>query len=81
METRPEGIRVSIDVGCHSHRVAVGLSNGEVLDEFDLNHASQDFDEFFSRIDGHRRHGGVNGQKPLKRLLAILVDLLFVIPN
>ena len=59
MEPLVEAIRVSIDVGCHSHRVAVGLSNGEVVDEFDVNHASQGFDDFFSRIDGHqRRYGG-----------------------
>ncbi len=59
MGTLLEDVRVSIDVGCHSHRVAVGLSNGEVVDEFDVNHASQGFDDFFSRIDGHqRRYGG-----------------------
>ncbi len=29
METLVESIRVSIDVGCHRHRVAVGLSNGQ----------------------------------------------------
>ena len=27
-------IRVSVDVGCHSHNVAMGLSSGEVLEEF-----------------------------------------------
>ena len=27
-------IRVSIDVGCHSHSVAIGLGSGDLLDEF-----------------------------------------------
>ncbi len=58
MEPISTDVRVSIDVGCHNHRVAVGLSNGEVLDEFDMVHASQGFDDFFARIDNHRRHYG-----------------------
>lgn len=59
METLLGALRVSLDVGCHSHRVAVGLSNGEVLDEFDVKPATQGFDLFFDRIDSHqRRYGG-----------------------
>ena len=59
MEPLSIDVRVSIDVGCHNHRVAVGLSNGEVVDEFDVVHASQGFDDFFARIDNHRRlYGG-----------------------
>jgi transposase len=59
METLLADVRVSIDVGCHRHRVAVGLSNGEVLDEFDVTHGSPGFDDFFARIDSHqRRYGG-----------------------
>jgi hypothetical protein len=27
-------IRVSIDVGCHSHSVAIGLASSDLLDEF-----------------------------------------------
>ena len=38
---------MSIDVGYHSHRVAVGLSNGQLLDEFDVKHAALGFDGFF----------------------------------
>jgi len=34
-------IRVSIDVGCHRHSVAIGLPTGEVLAEFDLLHTSR----------------------------------------
>jgi len=29
-------IRVSVDVGSHSHNVAIGLSSGEVLEEFQI---------------------------------------------
>ena len=47
METLLESIRMSIDVGCHIHRVAVGLSNGQLLDEFDVKHAALGFDGFF----------------------------------
>jgi len=44
-------IRVSIDVGCHSHSVAIGLSTGEVLEEFDLQHRPESFDLFFARVE------------------------------
>ena len=52
-------IRVSIDVGCHSHSVAIGLPTGEVLDEFDLRHQPEGFDLFFERVEiCQRRYGG-----------------------
>lgn len=55
----PSEIRVSIDVGCHSHSVAIGLPSGEVLDEFDLAHRPEGFDLFFERVESHqRRYGG-----------------------
>jgi len=44
-------IRVSIDVGCYQHSVAVGLSTGELIDEFEVNHSQRGFDHFFSKID------------------------------
>jgi len=31
-------LRVSVDVGCRSHNVAIGLSSGEILDEFLIAH-------------------------------------------
>ena len=55
---RPSEIRVSIDVGCHQHSVAIGLPSGEVLDEFDLAHRPEGFDLFFERIESHRRRFG-----------------------
>jgi transposase len=43
-------LRVSVDIGCRSHSVAIGLSNGEILDEFSIKHEPDGFKEFFSRI-------------------------------
>ena len=52
-------IHVSVDVGCHAHRVAVGLSTGELIDEFDLAHRPEGFNSFFDRVDRcQRRYGG-----------------------
>ncbi len=34
----PLELRVGVDVGCHSHNVAIGLSTGQLLDEFDIPH-------------------------------------------
>lgn len=51
-------IRVSVDVGCRHHSVAVGLPNGQVLDEFDMEHRPEGFSLFFNRIDQVRRQYG-----------------------
>ena len=53
MSNSPE-IRVRVDVGCHVHSVAVGLSNGVLLEEFEIVHRRQGFEQFFSRIEAHR---------------------------
>lgn len=50
LETIPLEVRVSVDIGCHQHRVAIGLSSGEVLEEFDIVHQAEGFDRFFARI-------------------------------
>ena len=44
-------IRVSVDVGCKSHQVAVGLSSGEVLDEFSISHQPEGFRTFFAKLE------------------------------
>ncbi len=36
-------IRVSIDVACHNHSVAIGLANGEVIDKFEIEHNAKGF--------------------------------------
>lgn len=52
-------IRVSIDVGCHRHSVAIGLPTGEVLEEFDLLHRPEGFDLLFAHVERYqRRYGG-----------------------
>ncbi len=54
MVLRPK-LKVSIDVGCHRHSVAVGLSTGELLEEFDIDHRPEGFAEFFSRVERYQR--------------------------
>jgi len=55
MATGAVELRVSVDVGCRAHSVAVGLSNGRLLEEFEIAHRPEGFAEFFSRIEAHRR--------------------------
>ena len=43
-------LRVGIDVGSTRHRVAVGLPDGTLIDEFDINHHTAGFNQFFRRI-------------------------------
>jgi len=48
-------LRVSVDVGYRRHSVAIGLSSGEVLEEFEIEHRPEGFHEFFSRIEKHHK--------------------------
>jgi len=43
-------LRIGIDVGSARHRVAVGLPDGTLIDEFDVDHHSAGFNRFFHRI-------------------------------
>ena len=53
----PHAIHVAVDVGSAQHRVAVGLPDGKLLDEFDIAHHANGFREFFRRIEAlARRH-------------------------
>lgn len=55
----PPKIHVSVDVGCRRHSVAIGLSSGELLEEFDIDHRPEGFADFFNRIERqHRRFRG-----------------------
>jgi transposase len=47
----PLSIRVAIDVGSTRHRVAVGLPDGKLLDEFDIDHNARGFEEFFHHVE------------------------------
>lgn len=42
---------VGIDVGCRRHRVAIGMPDGQLLDQFDLDHKPASFQTFFSRVE------------------------------
>ena len=57
-EQIPIEIRVSVDVGCHSHNVAMGLSSGEVLEEFQIAHGPEGFKHFFTRIERQQKKRG-----------------------
>ena len=54
----PLEIRVSVDVGSHSHNVAMGLSSGEVLEEFQISHGPEGFRHFFSCIERQQKKRG-----------------------
>ena len=50
-------LRVGVDVGTRSHSVPVGLTDGSLLEEFEIPHTAAGFQDFFSRIEGHaKRH-------------------------
>ena len=50
-------LRVGVDVGTQSHSVAVGLTDGSLLEEFEIPHTAAGFRDFFARIEGHaKRH-------------------------
>ncbi len=44
-------LRVGVDVGSRSHHVAVGLSDGRLLDQLEIPHTAAGFREFFTRIE------------------------------
>lgn len=91
LTTMPRELRVGIDVGGHVHAVAVGLSDGTLLDEFEVPHGKLGFEAFFSRIESHAaRHGvavavameGYNGHaRPLDTLVQARAWRLFNINN
>lgn len=57
-EEQSKELRVSVDVGYRRHSVAIGLPNGEVLEEFEIEHRLEGFQEFFSRIEKHNPKQG-----------------------
>ncbi|SFI42294.1 hypothetical protein [Nitrosomonas sp. Nm34] len=65
-------IYVSIDIGCRQHSVAIGLPNGDVLDEFDILHRPEGFTPFFERIEHHHRCHGGTVVGPWKATMAML---------
>jgi transposase len=57
-EEKPKELRVSVDVGYRRHSVAIGLPSGEVLEEFEIEHRLEGFQDFFSRIEKHNPKQG-----------------------
>lgn len=88
---KPQEIRVSVDVGCHQHSVAIGLSTGQLLEEFDIEHTSSGFKTFFNHIEHWEKQykfpvsvamEGYNGYaRPLDRLIRIRDYRLYNINN
>jgi len=48
-------IHVGVDVGSKTHRVGIAGPDGEILEEFDIPHSQEGFQEFFDRVEKHRR--------------------------
>ncbi len=57
-EEKSKELRVSVDVGYRRHSVAIGLASGEVLEEFEIEHRLEGFQDFFSRIEKHNPKQG-----------------------
>jgi transposase len=57
-EEKSKELRVSVDVGYRRHSVAIGLPSGEVLEEFEIEHRLEGFQDFFSRIEKHKPKQG-----------------------
>jgi transposase len=84
-------LRVGVDVGSQCHSVAVGLTDGSLLEEFEIPHTAAGFQDFFSRIEGHaKRHPypiavameGYNGHvRPLDSLVRARGWQLFNVNN
>jgi transposase len=89
----PQGLqlRVGVDVGSQCHSVAVGLTDGSLLEEFEIPHTAAGFGDFFARIEGHAtRHPypiaiameGYNGHvRPLDSLVKARGWRLFNVNN
>ena len=84
-------IRVSLDIGCRLHSVAVGLADGKLLDEFEIEHTKAGFESFFNKISRHEAQHklpvsiameGYNGYaRPLDQMIRARDYRLFNINN
>jgi transposase len=84
-------LRVGVDVGSRCHSVAIGLSDGSLLAEFDIPHTKEGFRAFFARVEACARcHGvpvavameGTNGHvRPLDSLVRARGWQLFNVNN
>ncbi len=84
-------LRVGVDVGSRCHTVAIGLTDGRLLEEFEIPHTADGFREFFTRVEAcGRRHAvpiavameGYNGHvRPLDSLVKARGWRLFNVNN
>jgi hypothetical protein len=47
-----------VDVGYRRHSLTIGFPGGEVLEEFQIEHRLERFQDFFLRIEKHNRNKG-----------------------
>ena len=47
-------IRVCMDIGSQSHQVAIGLSTGKILEEFEISHTPLAIQFFFDKIETYK---------------------------
>jgi transposase len=84
-------IRVSLDIGCRLHAVAIGLADGSLLEEFEIQHTKEGFNSFFNKINKHELHyklpvsiamEGYNGYaRPLDQMIRARNYRLFNVNN
>ncbi len=84
-------LHVGVDIGSRCHAVAIGLSDGRLLEEFEIPHSAAGFEEFFSRIETQAKDHpfpvavameGYGGHaRPLDGLVAERGWLLFNVNN
>jgi len=43
-------LRVALDIGSKKHRVGIGSADGRLLEEFDITHDKEGFEQFFNRV-------------------------------
>jgi len=43
-------LRVALDIGSKKHRVGIGNADGRLLEEFDITHDKEGFEQFFNRV-------------------------------
>ncbi|GBE15867.1 transposase [bacterium BMS3Abin14] len=80
-----------MDVGCYGHSVAIGLADGALIEEFEIDHSPEGFCHFFGRIARQEAKydlpvsvamEGYNGYaRPLDRLVRLKNYRLFNINN
>ena len=84
-------LRVGVDVGTTSHHVAIGVTDGRRLEEFEIAHTAAGFADFFRRIERHAKRypapvavamEGYNGHvRPLDSLVRARGWRLFNVNN